>query len=87
MRTTIRIDDDLLDRLKARADSENTSLTRLVNRVIRAGLASSDRVGETRAHVEETFAMGEPNIDMSKAGVLAALLEDEETIRKLWLRK
>lgn len=87
MRTTIRIDDDLLDRLKARADKENTSLTRLVNRVMRAGLASSDRIAEKPAHVEETFDMGEPDIDLGKAGVLVTALEDEETIRKLLMRK
>lgn len=87
MRTTIRIDDDLLERLKARAATENTSLTRLVNRVIRAGLASRDGVRDELVHVEEAFAMGEPDIDLRKAGVLAAALEDEETVRKLALRK
>lgn len=87
MRTTIRIDDDLLERLKARAETENTSLTRLVNRVIRAGLASSDRVADEPTHMEETFDMGEPRADLTKAGALAAALEDEETIRELQLRK
>ena len=87
MRTTIRIDDDLLDRLKVRAANENTSLTRFVNRVLRAGLASVDRVSDRPAHIEETFQMGEPDIDLSKAGALVAALEDEEAIRKLKLRK
>lgn len=87
MRTTIRIDDDLLDRLKARAAQEHTSLTRLVNRVIRAGLESSNRVADEPLHVEEVFDMGEPRADPTRAGTLAALLEDEETIRKLQLRK
>ena len=87
MRTTIRIDDDLLERLKARAAQEHTSLTRLVNRVIRAGLESSNRVADEPLHVEEIFEMGEPNADLTHAGLLAALLEDEETIRKLRLRK
>lgn len=87
MRTTIRIDDDLLSRLKAKAATENTSLTRLINRVIRVGLASSGRLADERAYVEETFEMGEPDVDLSKAGALVAALEDEETIRKLLLRK
>ncbi len=87
MRTTIRIDDDLLTRLKARAANENLSLTRLINRVIRAGLASSHAVADEPGHVEETFAMGEPLFDLNKAVALAATLEDEETLRKLMLRK
>lgn len=87
MRTTIRIDDDLLDRLKTQAATENVSLTRLVNRVIRSGLESSNRVEDEPVYVEETFDMGEPLADLAKAGLLAALLEDEETLRKLRLRK
>jgi predicted transcriptional regulator len=87
MRTTVRIDDDLLDRLKARAAAEKTSLTRLVNRVIRSGLASLDHVADKPRHIEETYAMGEPNVDLGKAIALAAALEDEETLRKLGLRK
>ena len=87
MRTTIRIDDDLLARLKARAARENLPLAMLVNRVIRAGLASSDSVADKPAHVEKTFVMGEPTIDLTRAGAVAAALEDEETVRKLLLRK
>ena len=87
MRTTIRIDDDLLERLKTRADNEGTSLTLLVNRVIRAGLLDLDRVADTPVHVEETFDMGEPGMDLTKARVIAAALEDAETIHKLQLRK
>jgi len=87
MRTTLRIDDDLLNRLKSRAESEGISMTRLVNRVIRAGLASSDRVADEPAYAEETFDMGEPAIDLTRARTLAAMLEDEEIIGKLHLNK
>lgn len=87
MRTTLRIDDDLLERLKARADREKLSLTRLVNRVIRAGLATPDGVEDKPVHAEKTFEMGEPGFDLTKAGYLAAVVEDEEIIRKLSLRK
>jgi hypothetical protein len=76
MRTTIRIDDDLLARLKARAAGENIPLAQLVNRVIRAGLATSASVADNPAHVEKTFVMGEPMIDLTKAGALAAAMED-----------
>jgi len=87
MRTTIRIDDDLLEQLKLRAQQDNTSLTRLINRVIRAGLRLPDGVEDKPPHHEKTYKMGEPLLDLRKAGMLAAALEDEETVRKLQLRK
>ncbi|MEL7450681.1 MAG: hypothetical protein AAFN78_15815 [Pseudomonadota bacterium] len=87
MRTTIRIDDDLLTRLKNRARHENISLGRLVNRVLRAGLAAADRVEDTPAYLEQTFSMGEPQEDLNSALRLAGALYDEEALRKLMLRK
>ncbi len=88
MRTTIRVDDDLLGRLKARARKENVSLTRLVNRTLRAGLrAARSRGPKKRRYREQTFALGAPRADLSKALALAAALEDEEAIRDLGLRK
>ena len=87
MRTTLRIDDDLLTRLKSRARHENITLGRLVNRVLRAGLAAADRVEDTPAHREQTFAMGVPREDLTGALRLSAALEDEESLRKLMLRK
>lgn len=88
MRTTFRIDDDLLARLKEAAEREGVPLTRLVNRVLRAGLATlGSAVADAPPYTEETFAMGEPRVDLHKAGTLAALLEDEELVRRLGLGK
>ena len=87
MRTTIRIDDDLLSRLKSRARHENISLGRLVNRVLRAGLAAADRVEDTPAYLEQTFSLGAPREDLTGALRLSAALEDEDALRKLTLRK
>ena len=88
MRTTIRVDDDLHERLKARARKENVSLTRLVNRTLRAGLQPAHSRGpKRRRYREQTFALGAPRVDLSKALTLAAALEDEEAIRDLSLRK
>ena len=39
MRSTVRIDDDLMAELRARARAERLSMTRLLNRVLWAGLA------------------------------------------------
>ncbi len=38
MRTTARVDDDILDRLKTQAHKERMSLARILNRVLKTGL-------------------------------------------------
>jgi len=88
MRTTIRIDDELLQKLKEQARRENTSLTRLLDRTLRAGMQTSRKPGRPRQrHREQTHAMGAPRIKLDKALALAAALEDEEIARKMMLRK
>ena len=86
MRTTVRIDDELLERLKEQARKENTSLTRLLDRTLRAGLQASHKPGRPRRRYrEQSHAMGAPRIKLDKA--LAAALEDEEIVRELRGRK
>jgi hypothetical protein len=88
MRTTIRIEDELLERLKEQALRENVSLTKLVNRTLRAGLQRSRASPRRRSRYrEKTYSMGAPRFDADKALALAAGLEDEEAIRKMTLRK
>ena len=86
MRSTVRIDDDLMTELKAQAQKENISLTRVLNRVVRQGLASSRSVKRER-YKEETASLGRPRVEIDKALALAAELEDEEVIREISLRK
>ena len=74
--------------LRARAQAEGLSLTRMLNRLLRAGLAASVRSCKERKRYEEaTVRMGRPRFDLDKALALATDLEDEETIRKTALRK
>ena len=87
MRTTTRIDDVLLEELKEKARKENASLTNVVNRVLRSGLAASRAPGRRRHHREKTFSMGRPAQDLRKALALAARLEDAGVLEKLALRK
>jgi hypothetical protein len=88
MRTTVRIDDDLMRELKEQAHREGTSLTRLLNRLLRAGLQAVRRPRvRKRRHRETTHSMGTPSVDLDKALAIAAHLEDEETRRKMRLRK
>ena len=87
-RSTVRLDDDLMTELKARAHRENISLTRMLNRVVRQGLTpASGRVKTYPDFTEGAVAMGQARVELDKALALAAGLEDEEIIRKLSLRK
>jgi len=88
MRTTVRVDDELLERLKAQARKENVSLTRLLNRALRAGLQGGGaRRRKQPIYREEVHSLGTPRIALDKALALAAALEDEEIVRELALRK
>jgi hypothetical protein len=85
MRTTVRIDADLLAELKERARTAGTSVTDLVNRALRAGLAAmKPRPRPVRIR---TVDMGTPKVDLDRALHLAAELENEEILRKLAQRK
>lgn len=88
MRSTVRIDDDLMAELKAKARQENVSLTRMLNRIVRTGLASSNQTVRKRPkYHEKAVSMGRPRINLDKSIALAAALEDEEVLRELLLRK
>ena len=88
MRSTVRIDDDLMTTVKTRATGEGVSMTRMLNRVVRLGLESmSLETKQPTPYRETTFRMGRPRVDLDKALALAATLEDEETLRKVTLRK
>ncbi len=88
MRTTVRIDDELLLRLREQAAREHISLTRLLNRTVRAGLQTSPkRAPRKRPYREKTHPMGAPLVGLDKALALAGRLEDDEILRKMMLRK
>ena len=88
MRTTVRVDDELLERLKARAQKENVSLTRLFNRVLKAGLQAGVAHRQKQpVYREPPRSLGTPRVSLDKALALAGSLEDEEIMRKLALRK
>ena len=75
MRSTVRIDDDLMFELKARAHAASVSLTRILNRTLRAGLAKQEPDGQrTRRFKQKTVSMGRPTVDLDKALALAARL-------------
>ena len=81
MRTTLRIDDDLLRELKSRAADEGLSLSDLVNIVLRQSVTEPRR--RRRAFKQKTRNLGRPAFDITKANAIAADLEDEAILRKV----
>jgi len=89
MRTTVRVDDDLMRELKEHAHKEGVSLAQLFNKTVRAGLDVLKNGNSTRKkpYREKPFNTGKPKVDLTKALQLAAELEDAEIIKKLRLGK
>jgi hypothetical protein len=88
MRSTVRIDDDLMMELKERARREKVSQTRILNRLLREGIrASRGRQAKKDLYKEVTIAMGTPRVELDKALALSADFDDEEILRKMALRK
>lgn len=85
MRTTVRIDDDLLRDLRQCAAAERISMSRLLNQLLRRGLASKPpRRAPDR---ERVYSLGEARFNLDQALAVAAADEDAEVIRELALRK
>jgi hypothetical protein len=84
---TVRIDEDLLEELKARARLAKIPMTRLLDQVLRRGLSSTETPRHTRRFRQKTSAMGKPKMNLDKALSIAAALEDEVTIHKMKLGK
>lgn len=86
MRTTLTIEDDLIAELKAAAMRNGLSLKEIVNRALRAGLGTLSNPPVKRRYRCKTYPMGQPSaMNLDKALALAAVLEDEEIVRKLAL--
>ena len=80
MRSTVRIDDDLMVELKERAAAASMSLTRM----LRIGLRTPvEQAGSLRMFEQNAYRMGSPRVGIDKRMALAAELEDEEVARNL----
>jgi hypothetical protein len=86
MRTTIDLDPDVDARLRALARERGVPLRTVINDALRAGIQPG--VGEATPYVLPSRHLGvRPGIDLDKALRLAGELEDNESVRKLDLRK
>ena len=71
----MRLEDELFERLKALARKDKVSLTRLLNRTLKAGLAAGrSRRRRRPPYREDVHAMGAPRFALDKALALAAAL-------------
>jgi hypothetical protein len=87
MRTTVDLDPDLVQRLRAEAHAEGVSFRVLLNRVVQRGLESGRPRRER--YTCPVFALGDamPGVDLDRARRIAADLEDAEVAREMALRK
>jgi hypothetical protein len=86
MRTTVTLDPDVMEQLKAVALRRQVSFKTALNDAVRAGLSGAKR--QRKPFKQMTKPMGvNPGVDLTKAGELAERLEDEEILRKWNLRK
>ncbi len=84
MRTTIDLDDALLQRLRDKAHREGVPFKALLHRVILRGLDDAPSVRPKR-YEPPSYSMGpiREGFDLVKARWIADDLEDEEIIRKM----
>src|SRR5688572_4608579 len=75
-RTTVTLDPDVAEQLKALARRRNLSFKAVLNSTVRAGLAAER--GGSRPFQTPTWPMGvRPGVDLTHALQMAADLEDE----------
>jgi hypothetical protein len=86
MRTTVTLDPDVAARLKAVARQRGISFKQALNTAVRAGLGGERR--GTRSFKQHSQPMGlRAGYNLDKALQIAAVLEDEEIVRRLERRK
>lgn len=85
MRTTIDIDDSVLQRLRDAAHADGVSFKAMLHRVILRGLDAGPRPSPISHYETPTYSMGpvREGIDLVKARWIANDLEDEEIMRKM----
>ncbi|MBS1861385.1 MAG: antitoxin [Actinobacteria bacterium] len=86
MRTTVTLDPDVAARLRRLMEEGDLSFKEALNATVRAGLDAPAREG-TPYRLPTRELRARPGIELDRALALAGELEDEESSRKLELRK
>lgn len=80
MRTTLNVDDDVLDRARALAKRRNASFRSIINDALRSGLDAVDKKTTTRPHSTDAHPMGvKPGRNLDNIQELLAAVEGEES--------
>ena len=89
MRTTLTIEDHIAEALKTAAYESGKSFKQVVNETLSAGLSAKQNPPITKPYKLKPTSLGGPKsgVDLDKALRLADALEDEEIVRKLYMRK
>lgn len=81
MRTTVTLDPDVARLLEEAQQRSKRSFNQVLNDAVRVGLAQP-AIRAQPPFKQRVFALGRPNADLTKAGALAAELEDQEILAK-----
>lgn len=88
MRTTLDIEEQLLDRARKLAKRAKLPFKEIVRRALGAGLDTLEPRPKRTPYRLTTYRMGfPPSLNLDKALQIAAVLEDDETVRKLLVGK
>ncbi|HEV2201368.1 MAG TPA: hypothetical protein VGR73_16235 [Bryobacteraceae bacterium] len=83
MRTTLTLDPDVAQKLKARTAEEKTTFKQVVNQALRRGLNAPEK-GARRPFRVAAHSMGvRPGVDVHKLNQLADEIETQDFVRKL----
>ena len=80
MRTTVTLDSDTEQLVRARMAERGVSFKQALNDLIREGVPGQR---QQAAFATDTASLGVPSVNLDKALQLAADLEDEEIVRKM----
>jgi len=85
MRTTVTLDSDVMAILRERMRELGISFKEAVNDAVRRSIAA--RPAASSEFRTPTFSMGVPTVNLDRALMLAADLEDDELVRKMRMGK
>lgn len=88
MRTTLDLEQRLMQRIRRKAIEEHKSLKEVINQALTRGLdEDSARTQKPPNHTLPVFSMGAPLCNLDKALAVADLMEDDAVISKFEMRK
>jgi len=80
MRTTVTLDPDTEQLLRARMEERQISFKQALNDTLREAMTAAPAAAPFRTR---TAALGRPTVNLDKALQLAGELEDEELVRRM----